>query len=399
MYIKDSNIAIIHDWFLKKSFGGSEKVTLIINDLLNERYSNPDIFSLTSNIDNLKRKLDQQSKIYTSFIQSLPFGKNNVQRYLPFLPYAVEQFDLRKYDLVISSSHAFAKGVITSPDQLHISYVHTPMRYAWDQMHTYLKKSSLSKYGLEMPIRFILYKLRQWDYYSSQRLDYVIANSNFTSERIKKYWGLNSEVINPPVDTKRFKYNESRRDFYLSVNRLVPNKRIDLLIESFNRLNLPLIIIGDGPERIKLEKMSNSNIKFLSKISDSEVEKYMSTCKAFIYAGIEDFGIAPVEAMASGSPVIAYGKGGILDTVNCLHENDKEKVPNGLLFKKQSYEDIIDTINWFEDKKLWRKFKPEILNQYSQNFSIESFLNKFDFSVNKTWEQFQKKQNLGIKIN
>ena len=224
MYIKDSNIAIIHDWFLKKSFGGSEKVTLIINDLLNERYSNPDIFSLTSNIDNFKRKSGKQSKIYTSFIQSLPFGKTNVQRYLPFLPYAIEQFDLRKYDLVISSSHAFAKGVITSPDQLHISYVHTPMRYAWDQMHTYLKKSSLSKYGLEMPIRFILYKLRQWDYYSSQRLDYIIANSNFTSERIKKYWGLKSEVINPPVDTKRFKYNESRGDFYLSVNRLVPKK-------------------------------------------------------------------------------------------------------------------------------------------------------------------------------
>ena len=137
--------------------------------------------------------------------------------------------------------------------------------------------------------------------------------------------------------------------------------------------------------------MANSNIKFLSKTSDGEVEKYMSTCKAFIYAGIEDFGIAPVGAMASGSPVIAYGKGGILDTVNCLHENNKGKVPNGLLFKKQSYEDIIDTINWFEDKKLWRRFKPEILNQYSQNFSIESFLNKFDYSVNKTWEEFQKK--------
>ena len=399
MYIKDSNIAIIHDWFLKKSFGGSEKLTLIINDLLNERYSDPDIFSLTSNIDNLKRKSSRQSKIHTSFIQSLPFGKTNVQRYLPFLPYAIEQFDLRKYDLVISSSHAFAKGVLTSPDQLHISYVHTPMRYAWDQMQTYLEKSLLSKYGLELPIRFILYKLRQWDYYSSQRLDYVIANSNFTSERIKKYWGLDSEIIHPPVDTKRFKYNETRGDFYLSVNRLVPNKRIDLLIKSFNRLNLPLIIIGDGPERLKLEKMSYSNIKFLNKISDNEVEKYMSTCKAFIYAGIEDFGIAPVEAMASGSPVIAYGKGGILDTVNCLDENKKEKVPNGLLFKKQSHEDIIDTINWFEDKKLWRKFKPEILNQYSQNFSVESFINKFDFSINKTWEVFQKKKNLRSKIN
>ena len=254
MYIKDSNIAIVHDWFLKKSFGGSEIVTLIINDLFNEKYSNPDIFSLTSNFDNLKINSYKQTKINTSFIQSLPFGKTNVQKYLPFLPYAIEQFDLRKYDLVISSSHAFAKGVLTSPDQLHISYVHTPMRYAWDQMQTYLEKSSLSKYGLEIPLRFTLYKLRECDFYSSQRLDYIIANSNFTSKRIKKYWGLDSEVIHPPVDTKRFKYNESRGDYYLSVNRLVPNKRIDLLIKAFNRLNLPLVIIGDGPERLKLEK-------------------------------------------------------------------------------------------------------------------------------------------------
>ena len=390
MYIKDSNIAIIHDWFIEKSFGGSEKVTFIINDLFNKKYSCPDIFALTSNIDNSKRKLFKENKIYTSFIQSLPFGKTNVQRYLPFLPYAVEQFDLSKYDLVISSSHAFAKGVLTSPNQLHISYVHTPMRYAWDQMHTYLKTSSLSKYGLEIPLRFILYKLREWDYYSSQRLDYVIANSNFTSKRIKKYWGLDCDVIHPPVDTRRFKYNESRGDYYLSVNRLVPNKRVDLLIRAFNRLNLPLIIIGDGPERLKLEKMSNSNIKFLRKISDSKVAKYMSKCKAFIYAGVEDFGIAPVEAMASGSPVIAYGKGGLLDTINCLNQNKKEKVPNGLLFKKQTFGDIVDTINWFEDKKLWRKFKPKILHQYSQKFSIENFVSKFDFSVNKTWENFKK---------
>ena len=390
MDIKESNIAIVHDWFLKKSFGGSEKVTFIINNFLNERYSNPDIFSLTSNSDNIKRELCKESKIYTSFIQSLPFGKTNVQRYLPFLPYAIEQFDLRKYNLVISSSHAFAKGVLTSPEQLHISYVHTPMRYSWDQMQTYLKQSSLSKYGLEIPIRFILYKLREWDYYSSQRLDYVIANSNFTSRRIKKYWGLESEVIHPPVDTKRFKFNESRGDYYLSVNRLVPNKRIDLLVKAFNKLGLPLIIIGDGPERLKLEKIANSNIKFLRRISDREVENYMSKCKAFIYAGIEDFGIAPVEAMASGSPVIAYGKGGILDTVNCFSKNKKEEVPNGLLFKKQSYEDIIDTINWFEDKKLWKKFKPKILNQYSQNFSIENFVSKFDFKINKTWESFKK---------
>jgi len=389
MNIKDSNIAIVHDWFVEKSFGGSEKVTFILNDLLNERYSTPDIFSLTSNIKSSKKKSFKGRKIKTSFVQSLPFGKTNVQRYLPILPYAIEQFDLRAYDLIISSSHAIAKGVITSPEQLHISYVHTPMRYAWDQMNTYLEKSILSKFGFEIPIRFMLYKLRAWDFYSSQRLDHIIANSNFTSKRIKKYWGLESDVINPPVDIKRFNYNNPRENFYISLNRLVPNKRIDLLIKAFNKLNLPLIIIGDGPERFKLQNMSNSNIKFIKKISDKEVENYMSRCRAFVYAGIEDFGIAPVEAMASGAPVIAYGKGGILDTVNCYKKQDKEKVSTGLLFKNQTSEDIIDTISWFEDKKLWKNFNPEMLNEYSQNFSIENFTSKFDLLINKAWEKFK----------
>ena len=390
MNIKDSNIAIIHDWFVKESFGGSEKVTMILNDFLKKSYSAPDIFSLTSNIETSKNKIFKGRKIQTSFIQSLPFGKTNVQSYLPFLPYAIEQLDLRKYDLILSSSHALAKGVLTSPDQLHISYIHTPMRYAWDQMHTYLEKSLLSKFGFEYPIRLILYKLREWDFYSSQRLDYIIANSNFTSKRIKKYWGLESEVIHPPVDIKRFNYRESRGDYYMSVNRLVPNKRIDLLIKAFNKLNLPLIIIGDGPERLKLKKISNSNIKFLRKISDKEVENYLSRCKAFVYAGIEDFGIAPVEAMASGAPVIAYGRGGILDTVNCLNQKNRKKVKTGLLFKNQTSQDIFDTISWFEDKKLWSKFKPETLNEYSQNFSVEKFLSKIDFSINKAWEIFKK---------
>ena len=389
MNIKDSNIAIVHDWFVEKSFGGSEKVTFILNDLLNERYSTPDIFSLTSNIKSSKKKSFNGRKIKTSFVQSLPFGKTNVQRYLPILPYAIEQFDLRAYDLIISSSHAIAKGVITSPEQLHISYVHTPMRYAWDQMNTYLEKSILSKFGFEIPIRFMLYKLRAWDFYSSQRLDHIIANSNFTSKRIKKYWGLESDVINPPVDIKRFNYNNPRENFYISLNRLVPNKRIDLLIKAFNKLNLPLIIIGDGPERFKLQNISKPNIKFLKKISDKEVENYMSRCRAFVYAGIEDFGIAPVEAMASGAPVIAYGKGGILDTVNCYKKQDKEKVSTGLLFNNQTSEDIIDTISWFEDKKLWKNFNPEMLNEYSQNFSIENFTSKFDLIINKAWEKFK----------
>ncbi len=391
MDIKDSKIAIVHDWFLKKSFGGSEKVTVILNELFNSKYSVPDLFSLTQNIESTKKDFLKNKKIQTSFIQSLPFGKTHVQNYLPLLPFAIEQIDLRKYDLIISSSHAISKGVITSPDQLHISYIHTPMRYAWDQMYTYLKKSKLSKIGLEFTIRYILYHLRKWDFYSSQRIDYLISNSNFTAKRIKKYWGKDSEVIHPPVDIKRFSHDKDRRDFYLSVNRLVPNKRIDLLIEAFNKSGLPLVVIGDGPERCKLEKMAKPNIKILNETSDIEVENYLSRCRAFVYAGLEDFGIAPVEAMASGAPVIAYGKGGVLDTVNCINSNEKNKFPNGILFKNQTSEDIFDVISWFEDKKIWKQFDPQMLNNYSQKFNIENFINKFEFSINNVWDKFKKK--------
>ncbi len=391
MNIKESNIALIHDWFLKNSLGGAEKVTLLLYDFLRKNYSSPDIYSLSTNLDETNNSLLNRKEIKTSFIQSLPFGKSNVQNYLPLLPFAIEQIDLRKYDLIISSSHAFSKGILTSPDQLHISYIHTPMRYSWDQMNTYLKQSTLSKLGFEIPIRYILYKLREWDFTSSQRIDYLIANSSFTSKRIKKYWGLNSEVIHPPVNIERFDCNVSRENFYLSVNRLVPNKRVDLLVKSFNKLELPLIIIGDGPERVKLEKIAKSNIKFLKKISDLDVAQYMNRCRAFVYAGLEDFGIAPVESLAAGAPVIAFGKGGILDTINCLNSFNKDQIPNGILFKNQTSEDIFDTINWFEDKKIWKKFDPKLLNNYSQNFNYKNFTRKIDSFINKVWDEFQTK--------
>ncbi len=389
MNLVDAKLAIVHDWFLKNSIGGSEKVIFLIDKFLNTNYSRPDIFALVSNIEGTEKNFFKNRKISKSIIQSFPFGNSNVQHYLPLLPFAIEQIDLREHDLIITSSHAFAKGIITSPEQLHISYIHTPMRYAWDQMNAYLEQSKLSNFGFEIPIRYTLHKLRQWDFSSSQRVDNLISNSKFTAKRIKKYWGLKSEVIHPPVDISRFNYKNTREDFYLSVNRLVPNKRIDLLIKSFNKLNLPLVVIGEGPEKSKLRKLAQSNIKFLENVSNTEVANYMSRCRAFVYAGVEDFGIAPIEAMASGAPVIAYAKGGILESVNSLNSFNKKNVANGLLYKNQSAEDIVDTISWFEDKKIWRKFDPQELNNYSKKFSPEIFEKKLDFFINKAWDKFK----------
>ena len=390
MNLKYTNIALVHDWYLKKSIGGAEKVTLIIDELLSNNYSVPDLFSLTENVSQKNKSLFGDRKINTSFIQKLPFGRNKIQKYLPIIPFAIEQMDLRRYDVIISSSHIAAKGVLTSPDQLHISYIHTPMRYAWDQMNTYIDKSSLKKYGFELPLRYLLFKLREWDFISGQRPDYLIANSYFTSRRIKKYWGLNSEVIHPPINIQRFKCNLPRENFYLSVCRLVPNKRVDLIIKAFNKLGLPLILVGEGPEKSNLKKLASPNIQFYGNDTNSNVEKLMSTCRAFIYAGVEDFGIAPVEAIASGAPVIALAKGGLLDTVNCLTNCSKNKIATGILFKVQNVSNIIDTVNWFEDKKIWKKFNPELQNKFAQKFSEDKFKIKFGKFINKSWGNFQK---------
>ncbi len=385
-----SKIALVHDWFMSNSLGGAEKVTELIDINLIKNFSKPDIFSLVENLNKDKRNYFNGRKIKTSFIQSLPFGKTHVQNYLPLIPFAIEQMNLLSYDLVISSSHLAAKGIITSPDQLHISYIHTPMRYAWDQMHVYLRHSKLSRNGFGPLIRYLLFKLREWDYLSGKRPDFLIANSNFTARRIKKYWGINSKVIHPPVNIERFNFKQVRSEFYLSVNRLVPNKRIDLLVKAFNKLNLPLIIVGDGPEENKLKKIANSNIKFCGRKSNSEINQLMSTCRAFVYAGIEDFGIAPVEAMASGAPVIAYGKGGILDTVKCISEKSQTNIATGLLFNSQSPKSIYDTISWFEDKKAWKLFNSEDINNHAKKFNNLNFHKEFEEFTFKSLETFQK---------
>ena len=380
------NIAIIHDWFSGEFKGGAEKVLKEIEQIIVENKSYYEIYCLVNHL-NKKHKFNKGKIINTSFIQNLPFSKKHFHKYLPLFPLAIEQLDLREFDLIISSSHAVAKGVITSPDQLHISYIHSPMRYAWDQMHVYLESSSYMKSKINILLRIILQDLRKWDYLSSVRIDKLVSNSNFTAKRIKKYWGRNSSVIHPPVDTKKFSPRKSRSDFYLSVSRLVPNKRIDLLVKAFNQLDFPLIIVGSGPEKKKLMKISKNNISFLNYQNDLSIKNLMETCRAFVYTGIEDFGIAPVEAMAAGAPIIAFNKGGILDTVKCI--NSEAKISTGILFDEQNDKVIRDCINYFEDKKLWLEFSNEDINSWAQNFSIEIFKKKFANFIFKSIEGFK----------
>ena len=381
-----SNIALVHEWFTPRSTGGAENVVQVIDDLLTEIASQPELFSLVN-----EERLEKNSwlfdrKVHTSFIQNLPFGISHVQQYLPLLPFAIEQLDFEGYPLILSSNHLVAKGILTSPDQLHISYVHTPVRYAWDQMNIYLKRSFLRKIGLGPLIRWQLHTLRQWDQLSSSRVDYLLANSNFTAKRIWKYWRRRSEVLHPPVDVNRFEWNRPREDFYLSVCRLVPNKRVDLLVRAFNRLKLPLIVVGDGVEKEYLKKLAGPTVQIIGFQSKEKIESLMSRCRAFVYAGIEDFGIAPVEAMASGAPVIAFGKGGVLDTVKCFH-SDSDKGATGLLFPSQTVKSLVEAIEFFKQKQLWRDLKPELIRDWSNSFSQDSFKDKFAKTINRAWRE------------
>ncbi|WP_320675007.1 glycosyltransferase [Prochlorococcus sp. MIT 1341] len=382
-----SRIALVHEWFSDRSVGGAESVVEQIDLLLSSLERQPQLFSLIDDLSISRRSWLTGRKVKTTFIQRLPFGRSHVQQYLPLLPYAIEQLDLSDYSLVISSSHLVAKGVLTSPDQMHISYVHTPVRYAWDQMNLYLKRSALSRNGLEPIIRLLLHDLRKWDQLSATRVDYLLSNSRFTARRIAKFWGRESKVLHPPVEVERFFWDRDRSDHYLCLCRLVPYKRVDLVIRAFNQLQLPLNVVGDGPERRFLEKIAGPTIKILGKQDDSQVQSLMSTCRAFVYAGLEDFGIAPVEAMASGAPVIGFGRGGLLDTIRCA--TSTLDAPTGVLFPEQSVQSICDAVSWFEEECLWKRFSAESLRIWAENFRPEAFRSRLEKILLELWSEHQ----------
>lgn len=332
--------ALVHEWLTPKATGGSE---LVVREIL--RHIDADLYALIDFESTNPESYLYERSIGKTFLQHFPLARNGVQKYLPLLPLAIEQLDLRDYDVILSSSHAVAKGVLTSPEQLHICYCHTPMRYAWDLTFDYLNSSQVGGGLPGILTRYLLHRLRQWDVITANRVDYFIANSQHTARRIWRCYRRSSKVIYPPVAVERFPFNAQKEDFYLTVSRLVSYKKVSLIVEAFNQLKLPLVVIGDGPELNVIRKQAKSNITILGEQPNDVVEKYMASAKAFVYAACEDFGIALVEAQACGTPVIAYGGGGALETVQDIQQDSL--TGTGLFFYTQTPAALIEAVETF----------------------------------------------------
>ena len=366
--------ALIHDWF--STYAGAEKCV--------ESFTNIwDDFEIYSLIDFLKGadrdKILKGKRAHTSFIQKLPFAKDKYRNYLPLFPLAIEQFDLSGYDVVLSSSHAVAKGVLTHSNQLHIAYVHTPIRYAWDLYHQYLRESGLDRGLKGMLAKYFLHKIRLWDTSTANRVDHYVANSRYIARRIKKTYGKPSDVIYPPVDVDKFMLCEAKEDFYLTASRMVPYKKIDLIVEAFSQTDKKLLVIGDGPDMAKIKSKAGKNVELLGFADDEIMADLMGRAKAFVFAAEEDFGITPVEAQACGTPVICFGRGGARETVL-----DGE---SGLYFMEQNAKELLAAVAKFEQN--YDKFEPIKIRENSLKFSRARFEAEIKSYVEKKYEEFK----------
>lgn len=346
-------IAIVHDWMV--TMRGGEKVL----EVLCELFPDATLFTLVHREGALSPTIERM-KIVTSFIQKLPFGKSAYQRYLPLFPAAVERLDVRDFDVVISSSHAVAKGVRVRSDALHVCYCYTPMRYIWDQYDEYFGpgRSSLAN---RLAMRIFVDYLRRWDRRTAQDVDHFVAISQNVRERIRRIYDRDATVIYPPVDVERCRVSRRDEGYFLIVSALVPYKRVDLAVEAFNRLGERLVIIGTGAEQKRLQSMAGKNIEFLGWVDDRHLPSYFEGCRALIFPGEEDFGIVPVEAMATGKPVVAYAKGGALETV--------VDGTTGILFRERTAESLEQAVRGLGKMT----FKPETIRFHAQQFDRPIF--------------------------
>jgi glycosyltransferase involved in cell wall biosynthesis len=359
-------VAIVHDWLVES--GGAEKVLTELVKL----YPQAEIFSTVDYLTSAQRSSILNGKnTTTSFIQKLPMSIN-YKKYFPLMPLAMANLDLSNFNLIISSSSSIAKGVITGPDQIHICYCHSPMRYAWDLQHQYLKDSGLEQGVKGFLAKLMLHKMRIWDVTSSFGVDYFIANSNFIARRIKKVYRRDADVIYPNVAVEDFQLTEQKSDYYFTCSRLVPYKKIDLIVETFASMpNRKLVVVGDGPDMKKIKRKSASNIELMGFQSFEVLKEKMANAKAFVFAAEEDFGIVPVEAQACGTPVIAFGKGGSLETV-------KENI-TGIFFKEQSSYSLSEALDRFESMT----FNANEIRQHAEKFSTKRFRDEIEAFVSE----------------
>lgn len=368
-------VAIVHYWLV--GMRGGEKVI----EALLSIYPEADIYTHVLDEAAISEKILRRVKGCT-FINRLPAARKLYQSYLPLMPLALEQLDLRGYDLVISSESGPAKGVVTDPGVLHICYCHTPMRYIWDMYHDYRERAGWFK-RLMMPL--LAHYLRIWDWSSAQRVTYFVANSRFVAQRIRSFYNRPAEVIHPPVAVDEFCLSEGKDDYYLLVGELVGYKRADLAISAFAENGRRLKVVGGGEQFSELSRKAGANVEFLGKVDFSTLKTLYSRARALVFPGVEDFGIVPVEALASGTPVIAYAKGGALETV----------VPGktGLLFAEQTPASLNAALDAFE--RCEGDFGPEALRVFARNFAVEEFVRKFSRLVDEKLEDKRADTVLG----
>lgn len=368
---RSPRVAIVHEWFT--DYAGSERV---VEQLLH-LFPQADLFALVDTLPAADRWFLRGRSVQTSFLQRWPW-RRRFRTFVGLMPMAVEQFDLSSYDLVLSSNHAVAKGVITGPEQLHVSYVHTPMRYAWDLQHQYLRQAGLTR-GLKSQLaRWTLHYLRQWDQSSSQRVDHFLANSKYIARRIRKCYRRPAKVVYPPVDTERFQLSLDRDDYYLAAARFVPYKRMDLIVTAFTAMpHRRLIILGDGPERARIQAQAGPNVEFLGHQPAARFEALMQRAAAYVFAAEEDFGITPVEAQACGTPVVAFGRGGATETVI-----DGE---TGVLFPQQSPESICAAVDRLH---AIGPLDPHRIRAQAERFGPDVFRQQMCDVLTRAWNEF-----------
>jgi glycosyltransferase involved in cell wall biosynthesis len=372
-------IALVHDYLVQN--GGAEKVLEAFSEIFPQAPIYTLVYSKRLMHGNFEGKI-----IKTSFLQKMPFAVVRHRIFPQFMPFAIEQFDFSDYDVVLSDSSSFAKGIITGPETLHICYMHTPMRFAWDDCQKYNQDFYFPKF-IKKLVPLAMNYIRLWDRTSADRPDKIIANSNFVARRIKKYYHRESLVINPPVNVNKFQISKQKKDYFVVAGRLMAYKRFDIVIQAFNQLGLKLKIIGRGPELKRLKKMARPNIEFLGRVKDEDLAKYLSQCQAFIFPQEEDFGIMAIEVMASGTPLIAYRGGDIPE-----HMEDKK---TGIFFEHQTANEIIQAVKKFKNSD----YNAVYIKNHVAKFDKEIFKTKIEKYVKKEFEKTKQERKDWIAIN